>query len=186
MWGWNMVEGAALTLTYSELAMCFVFGVIGGFVLDLFTYRGGIEFPRKRLEKETAPGIVSGKLVTFLDLGFIADMIIGGVAAIVVLRFVSPTDSIQLATTSLVAGLGGSGIIGASVNRLKAEIAEEQVRTEEQRTGKVAANTKALLTKILAQRGVGVSLRPDLKIEISNDLMTEVSNNLSELEQYLA
>jgi len=96
-----MVEGAALTLTHSELVVCFVFGVIGGFVLDLFTYRGGIEFPRKRSEKETAPGIVSGKLVTFLDLGFIADMIIGGVAAIVVLRFVSPTDSIQLLTTSV-------------------------------------------------------------------------------------
>lgn len=173
-----MAEGVEFVLTFSNLAMCFVFGLIGGFVLDLFTYRGGIEFPRRRLEKETEPGVVSGKLITFLDLGFIADMIIGGVAAIIVLRFVYPTDSIQLATTSLVAGLGGSGIIGASVNRLKAEIAGEQVRTEQQRTGKVAANTKALLTKITAQRGVDGPLR--------SDLMTEINKNLSELEQYIA
>lgn len=92
---------------------------------------------------------------------------------------VSPTDIVQLITTSLVAGLGGSGIIGASVNWLKAEIAGEQLRTEQERTGKVAAKTTALLTEISAPSVDRGPLKLDPK------LREKIEEHRRELEQYI-
>lgn len=82
-----------------------VCGLLGGFGLGLL-HENGIELPRRRRKVEE-DSTVTG----YLDFGFLADMFIGGLAAVVVYALNPPANSTQLLGTSLVSGLGGAGIL---------------------------------------------------------------------------
>lgn len=94
---------SSLVVDVLYAAIC---GLLGGFGLGLLQEKG-IEMPHRRSalgEGETAP-------TAYLDFGFVADMFIGALAAAIVYALNPPANQIQLIGTSLIAGLGGAGIL---------------------------------------------------------------------------
>jgi hypothetical protein len=94
---------SSLVVDVLYAAIC---GLLGGFGLGLLQDKG-IEIPRRRTaleEGDTTP-------TAYLDFGFAADMFIGALAASIVYALNPPANQIQLIGTSLIAGLGGAGIL---------------------------------------------------------------------------
>ena len=98
-------------------------GLLGGFGLGLL-HESGIELPRRRRKRED-----DNSETYYLDFGFLADMFIGALAAVVTYALNPPATSTQLIGASLVAGLGGAGIlkgyIEARRNQALTQIANE-------------------------------------------------------------
>lgn len=88
------------TALYKDLIMAAVLGAIGGLGLGLLQEKG-LEMPH--WYKETG--------VNFADLGFIADVLIGALAAIITYAINTPSGLLQLVSAALTAGIGGSAIL---------------------------------------------------------------------------
>ncbi len=88
-----------------DIAIAGLCGLLGGFGLGLL-HENGIELPRRRRKLED-----DNSQTAYFDFGFLADMFIGGLAAVVVYALNPPATGTQLIGTSLVSGLGGAGIL---------------------------------------------------------------------------
>jgi hypothetical protein len=118
-------------------------GLIGGFVYELLQTR------RRGTGRIELPGRVGRS--QYLDLGFIASIIVGGVAAVAVLYVFPPRldlavtgsdghttvtgqyDLIKLIAISLIAGSAGAGILAGLQGRvLNAVNAQQVINTQEQ------------------------------------------------------
>ena len=88
-----------LTL-WKDLLAAAAFGALGGFGLALLQEKG-IEMPH--WYKETG--------VHFADLGFIADILIGALAAAIIYTLDQPKEMLQLLSVAITAGIGGSAIL---------------------------------------------------------------------------
>ncbi len=88
----------------ADLPVVVLGGALGGLALGLMQERG-LELPSVHRENNRS----------FYDLGFIADIIIGILAAVIVYGFNPPSTSSQLLSTSIISGVGGSGILKSYV-----------------------------------------------------------------------
>jgi len=109
------------TALWIDLVVAAVFGAIGGFGLGLLQERG-LEMPH--LYSETG--------VTFADLGFIADVLIGALAAVITYALNPPAGLLQLLAATITAGIGGSAILKGYIKGTAAR--EQASRAEMYRT----------------------------------------------------
>lgn len=112
-------------------ALC---GLIGGFGLGLLA-ENGVELPRRRNKIESDASVTA-----YFDFGFLADVIVGAMAAVIVYALNPATTGIQLIGSSIVAGLGGAGILKGFVetrrNQLLGQVANTALDiAESQRPG---------------------------------------------------
>lgn len=115
------------------LAVVAAFGALGGLVYELMTLRGRLEMPH-RADDVAAEEDLSGAVARYLyDLGLFGRMIIGALAAIVVVWPLGLVGSGPLAVISgsIVAGAAGIAVFRSLQDRLMAALAtRELVRTQ--------------------------------------------------------
>lgn len=100
-----------------DLPVAFVCGAVGGLGLGLLQEKG-LEMPHRY--EDTG--------ITFMDLGFIADILVGALAAIIVYALNQPAGVLQLFAAAITAGIGGSAILKGYI---KDTAAREQARRAE-------------------------------------------------------
>jgi hypothetical protein len=110
-----------------DLPLASVFGAIGGFGLGLLQEKG-LEMPHTTKD--------SG--VAFMDFGYIADIIVGAVAAVIIYAVNPPGGLLQMIAVTVTAGIGGSGILKGYI---KDTAAKEQAKRAEMY--KLTANAAA-------------------------------------------
>ena len=97
------MQSAFLSLAV-DFAFVSLFGSLGGLVLALLQGKG-LEMPH----------LIEASGTTFVDAGFLADIIIGAAAAAVTYAVNPPAGKVQLFATTFTAGIGGSGILKAYI-----------------------------------------------------------------------
>jgi hypothetical protein len=88
------------TTLWKDLVIAALLGAMGGFGLGLLQEKG-IEMPH--WYKETG--------VSFVDFGFISDVIIGAMAAVITYALNPPAGLLNLLAVTIAAGIGGSAIL---------------------------------------------------------------------------
>jgi hypothetical protein len=86
-----------------------LFGALGGFGLGLIQEKG-LALPRLIRESGT----------TFANLGFIGDVLIGALAAILIYALNPPDNLLGMIATTIPAGIGGSGVFKGYLESSKA------------------------------------------------------------------
>lgn len=94
-----------------DLMVAALFGALGGFGLSLVQEKG-LALPRPIRE--------SG--VTFVNLGFIGDVLIGALAAMLMYALNPPDDLLGMIATTIPAGIGGSGVFKGYLESSKASM----------------------------------------------------------------
>jgi len=106
-----------LATLWKDIIVAAGLGAVGGFGLSLLQEKG-LEMPH--WDKQTG--------VKFVDLGFIADVLIGVLAAVIIYALNPPIKILQLVSVAITAGLGGSAILKGytkgSAARKQASLAE--------------------------------------------------------------
>ena len=103
-------------------------GFLGGIVYELLSLQGNIEFPHRYASAEgtndeqykIAGYAIAGNLY---DLGLLARVFLGGMAAIAALLIITPSDIFKLLATSLIAGSAGASVFDTLRSRLLATAA---------------------------------------------------------------
>nr|MBN1229824.1 DUF4257 domain-containing protein [Anaerolineae bacterium] len=112
-----------------DLLIAALFGLAGGFGLGLLQ-ENGIELPRtcKKIVKQEGE---ENKVTFYLDLGFLADMLVGALAALVLYALNQPGNILQLIAVAVTSGLGGAGILKGYVqaqrNQELGSVAQEAI-----------------------------------------------------------
>lgn len=101
-----------------DMVVTTAIGAVGGLGLGLLQEKG-LEIPH--LHREHG--------INFADFGFIADVLIGAMAAVIIYALNQPTGILQLVAVSLPAGIGGSAILKSYV---KATTATKQASLTDQ------------------------------------------------------
>ena len=89
-----------LGMLWKDLLLAVVLGAVGGLGLGLLQEKG-LEMPHWYTETG----------VNFADLGFISDVLIGALAAIITYAVNPPAGVLQLISSAITAGIGGSAIL---------------------------------------------------------------------------
>jgi hypothetical protein len=155
-----IVQGLSVAFLVS-LLLTLVAGAVGGLVYELLTLQGNIEYPHQLTEKEVVekfPYAIAGSLY---DLGIWARVIIGALAAMIVMLVVSPSSTFSLLATAVVAGSAGSSIFRSMQDRLLASIAQKD-----------AADTKAKADK----QATKVEEAGEAFAELKNKLVTGLTS----------
>ena len=92
-----------------DLMAAALFGGLGGFGLGLVQEKG-LALPR--------PVHESG--ITFVNLGFIGDMLIGALSAVLMFALNAPGGLLEMIATTVPAGIGGSGVLKGYLEGTKA------------------------------------------------------------------
>jgi hypothetical protein len=103
-------------------------GFLGGIVYELLSLQGNIEFPHRYASAEgtndeqykIAGYAIAGNLY---DLGLLARVFLGGMAAIAALLIITPSDIFKLLATSVIAGSAGASVFDTLRSRLLATAA---------------------------------------------------------------
>jgi hypothetical protein len=111
----------ALQTLWFDLMTAALFGALGGFGLGLVQEKG-LALPR--------PIRASG--VTFVNLGFIGDVLIGALAALLMYALNPPDDLLGMIAITIPAGIGGSGVFKGYLESSKASM--QATRAEMYRT----------------------------------------------------
>lgn len=148
-----------------------VFGALGGLVYELMTLRGRLEVPHKA-DDVAADEDLAGAVARYLyDMGLLGRMIIGALAAIVVVWPLELVESGPLAVISgsIVAGAAGIAVFRSLQDRLMAalatrELVKTQVRAAEQTRAveEIEAEVEQLRGRLQNPAGGGVAFEvPD-------------------------
>ncbi|MGH3087080.1 MAG: hypothetical protein ACRDSJ_07150 [Rubrobacteraceae bacterium] len=152
-------------------------GGVGGFVFELLQTRGGYGDNAGKIELPHFYGKKNGKAL-FLDLGWIASVVVGAVTAMAVFYFFPPeltidaegqvTTSVsvlQLVALSLISGSAGGSFLGAMQTRVLANVREKEKEkikvTAEERVERISAVAEVKVEQ--AVRSEVESLRKSLE-----------------------
>jgi hypothetical protein len=106
-----------ISLKYiAKLYGAFILGCIGGITLDLIQFKGGLEIPDCYQKREPVNGNVTK---SYFDLGFFAELLVGGVAAVVVFCLQPSGGWLHLIAYSLLAGIGGGSLLLSFTNAIR-------------------------------------------------------------------
>ena len=112
-----------------------LFGMLGGFVYELLSLGGRIEWPHKTDDVDPAEKLEHAIAKYLFDLGVFGRMIIGALAAIVVVYPLGVVENgpLAVASVSILAGAAGIAVFRSLQDRLLAALAaRELVRAQEQ------------------------------------------------------
>jgi hypothetical protein len=146
-----MVSVAAISLETNVIALLVaaIFGAIGGFVYELLQVR------RENAGKVELPWKEKGR--NYYDLGWIASIVVGAVAAMAVLYVLPPVaagdknglfgyDLIKLVGLSLISGSAGTSVLGAlhsrALDAIREQDLQKQIVVAEKRMERIAEFTK--------------------------------------------
>jgi len=132
-----------------------VAGAVGGVVYELLILQGNIEFPHKPVEEEMTEKYPYAIGKYMYDLGILARVIIGALAAVAALLVLSPTTNFELLATAVVAGAAGTSVFRSMQDRLMAALAQKD-----------AADTRARVDRMSAQVDEVSKAFTDLKSKI--------------------
>ena len=104
-----------------------VAGAAGGVVYELLMLQGNIEWPHKPQKDEVTETLPYAIFTHLFDLGIIARVIIGALAAVGALLVLSPPTAIRLLATAVVAGSAGTAVFRSLQDRLAASLALKDV-----------------------------------------------------------
>jgi len=96
-----------------DFFVIFVLGAVGGIIFSLLMEKG-LTFPFKVYENE--------KLV-MINFGFLADLIIGGMAAVLVYALNPPVSQLTFVVIGVISGVGGKAIL---TGYIKSKDSEEE------------------------------------------------------------
>ncbi|TKJ29523.1 hypothetical protein CEE39_09090 [bacterium (candidate division B38) B3_B38] len=123
---------------WKDLLAAAALGVVGGFGLALLQEKG-LEMPH--WDKQTG--------VHFADLGFIADVLIGALAAFLTYTLAQPKGMLQLFSASITAGIGGSAILKGYI---KGTASRQQANMAEMYRAAATDASRGVDAKIIANR----------------------------------
>jgi len=145
-----LAGGAAIPGNFDSYAAslwwAFLFGTLGGLVYELLRLHGNIELPHRYSDKDV-PNEDEYKLAPYavshwaVDLGFLARMFVGGMAALAIMLVISPPDRVKLIASAVVAGSAGASIFDALRARLTATLAIAE-------SAELRAKSKQLAVKV--------------------------------------
>lgn len=123
---YNDLTSWHLWLTVLLAGVC---GALGGLVYELVALQDRIKLPSR------LPAVPTGQAANgdappgaqFWNLGFLARVLIGGLASISVLYFISPTTGIQLLALSIISGSVGMALFQALQARVEAMLKASQL-----------------------------------------------------------
>jgi hypothetical protein len=121
---------------WTTVLVTLIAGALGGVVYELLILHGNIELPHRPSKDEltgTLPYAVAGHLI---DLGIVARVIIGGLAALAALLVLSPATTFRLIATSIVAGSAGTAVFRSVQDRLLAVVAQKETADVKDRARK--------------------------------------------------
>ncbi|MBD2056977.1 hypothetical protein H6F88_13295 [Oculatella sp. FACHB-28] len=106
-------------------------GVLGGFVAELISLNGNIEWPHRPSDDEWAlrasdTGSRDARRENIIDFGIFARLSVGGLAAPAAIVFLNPASVFALFGMSVIAGSAGTAIFIALQERIRTIIAEQQ------------------------------------------------------------
>lgn len=102
-------------LNLFSVSLIFLCGFIGGLALSLLQERG-LEIPHWRMDVDKEDK-EKNKRVWFFDMGFLGEALVGGFAAVISFGLSQPAEEWQVITSSLIAGLGGAGILKGFIEK---------------------------------------------------------------------
>jgi hypothetical protein len=88
---------------------------------------GGVGYGLLQEKGLQIPRLYKDQKLRFLDLGFVASIVIGAIAAMITYAINHPDSIPQLIGTAVIAGIGGTGILKGYVNGQAAQSEAEQV-----------------------------------------------------------
>lgn len=101
-------------------------GALGGLVFELLNLKGNIEWPHGPTDDELAAKFAYASPNHVYDLGYLARLFIGALAAPLTVAVVQPNPAIQMLATSVVAGSAGALVFRALQDRFTAAIYQER------------------------------------------------------------
>lgn len=119
-----IVQGFSLAF-FITLLTTLIAGAIGGIVYELLILQGNIEKPHTPTKEELAEKYPYGIGKFLYDLGILARIIIGALAAVAALLVLSPTTTFGLLATAVVAGSAGTSIFRSLQDRMLAVVAQK-------------------------------------------------------------
>jgi hypothetical protein len=96
-----------------DFFVIFVLGAVGGIIFSLLLEKG-LTFPFKVYENEK---------VTMINFGFLADVIIGGMAATLVYALNPPVSQLTFVVIGVISGVGGKAVL---TGYIKSKDSEEE------------------------------------------------------------
>lgn len=116
------------------MAAILVAGGMGGLVFELLNLQGNIEVPHKPTDDDLAAKFAYATAKDVWDLGVVARLIIGALAAPPVVAVVEPTTALVLLATSAVAGSAGTLIFRSLQDRLLATVLQASTTDTQTKT----------------------------------------------------
>ncbi len=161
-----ITEGLMKWSFWAALFMTLVGGALGGVAYELLILQGNIECWHKTTKEEVTETFPYAIPTYLYDLGILARVIIGALAAVAALFVLSPQTTFSLLATSLVAGSAGTSVFRSLQDRLSAAIAQ-----------KTAADTKAKADTQAAKTDEAVKAFADLKKKLMEGSVSHLGTN---------
>ncbi|TET79482.1 MAG: DUF4257 domain-containing protein [Candidatus Cloacimonadota bacterium] len=118
-----------------DILVAIILGAVGGLGLGLLQEKG-LEMPHWHRENSAK----------FADLGFVADVFIGSLAAVIVYALNPPVGIFQLLAITLTAGIGGSAILKSYIKGIEVT-KKASVATQSQQIAKIAIDRLKIYKK---------------------------------------
>lgn len=99
-----------------DFVVIFLLGAIGGILFSLLMEKG-LSFPFK---------VYHDDKLTMINFGFLADVIVGGVAAAVVYSLNPPTSQLTFVVIGILAGIGGKAVLAGFVKSRESDEAQQK------------------------------------------------------------
>ena len=160
---------------WSTLLATMVSGGLGGLVYELMVLQGNLELPHRPSQVEHREPLPYAVVEFMVDLGFIARLIIGSLAAVAVLVVLQPATLFSLLATSIVAGSAGISIFRSMQDRMLATLAAQETQKVRELADVQAAKVEEA-TQLIAD----LKQQPELE-----GMRTSAAPNLDALERVL-
>lgn len=147
-----------------DILIAFILGLLGGFAAELIANKGDIEFPHP-------------SKTHYLDAGFVANMFLGGIAALAYFFVFETTDSYKFVGATIGAGVGGSAILTAIKEKISGAITQEIAEGQNEQAEEAAADLEEVSKELdqlktrasaigVGTRGAGVTpIQIEVEIE---------------------
>lgn len=138
--------------SWLALILAFFGGAVGGIVFELLALQGRIELPHWPSADEIKTDMTedgSFAVAPFVyDLGILARVLIGAVAAVIALIVFVPANLIQLLGVAAVAGSAGTSVFRTIQDRLLATLGQRDAALARAQTAKLEAINERITQKV--------------------------------------
>jgi hypothetical protein len=176
----GLAGGLDLNLLWVLLLTLFTGGV-GGVVYELLILQGNIEWPHTPDPNEITDKLPYAIPKYLYDLGIFARIIIGAAAALAALLILTPSTTITLLATSLVAGSAGTSVFRSIQDRLLAALAQREAADQRTQMAKINVIHDQVIAKVKnLKQAVAPTPGPKALAGVGMEDLDEIEKSLSE------